>query len=49
MVIRGRFLVLTQANESGVPQVVVAGLREALELADELRLQPLAFHHFRFR
>jgi RNA polymerase sigma-70 factor (ECF subfamily) len=44
-----RFLVLTKANEFGVPQVVVAGPLEELELADELRLQPLAFRHLRFR
>jgi hypothetical protein len=42
------FLVLTQANEFGVPQVIVAGPLEELELADELRLQPLAFRHLRF-
>jgi hypothetical protein len=44
-----RFPVLTKANEFGVPQVVVAGPLEELELADELRLQPLAFRHIRFR
>ena len=29
--------------------MVVAGPLEELELADELRLQPLAFRHLRFR
>jgi hypothetical protein len=44
-----RLLVLAKANEFGVPQVVVAGPLEELELADEPRLQPLAFRHLRFR
>ena len=38
-----RVLVLTQGHEPGVPQVVVGGLFEELELADEGRLQPLTF------
>src|SRR5688572_11593646 len=32
-----------------MPQMVVAGPLEELELTDELRLQPLAFRHLRFR
>ena len=44
-----RVLVLTQAHELGVPQVIVGGPFEELELADEHRLQPLTFRHLRFR
>ena len=44
-----RVLALTQAHELGVPQVIVGGPFEELELADEHRLQPRAFRHLRFR
>jgi hypothetical protein len=44
-----RLLVFTQANELGMPQVIVRSPFEELEMADEHWLQPRAFRHLRFR
>ena len=44
-----RVLVLAQAHELRMPQVIVGCPFEELELTDEHRLQPLAFRHLRFR
>jgi hypothetical protein len=44
-----RALIFTQAEELGMPQVIVGGPLEELELADEHRLQPLALGHLRLR
>src|SRR5205823_2082554 len=44
-----RLLVLAQADKFGMSQMVVGGPFEELELADELRLHPLAFGHLCFR